>query len=109
MRELDVYLNNTKAGVLSEKYPGSEYSFQYTAEYLNSELPPISATLPKQVKPFTAGYIFPFFSNMLPEGANRKAICRSQRIDEKDFFGLLAAMAEKDFIGAVNIRRKVND
>jgi len=44
-----------------------------------------------------------------PEGANRRVICRSLRIDENDFFGLLEAMADKDFIGAVNIRRISND
>ena len=52
-----------------------------------------------------AEHLFPFFTNMLPEGANRSVICRSLRIDELDFFGLLSAMAGKDFIGAVNIRR----
>ena len=41
--------------------------------------------------------------NMLPEGANRKVICRTSRIDENDFFGLLSAMAGKDFIGGVHI------
>lgn len=41
---------------------------------------------------------------MLPEGANRKIICRSSRIDEKDFFGMLMAMADRDFIGAVNVK-----
>ena len=46
---------------------------------------------------------------MLPEGANRKIICRSLRIDENDFFGMLTAMADKDFIGAVQIRKKTDD
>ena len=41
---------------------------------------------------------------MLPEGANRKIICRSLRIDEKDFFGMLMAMANADFIGAVHVK-----
>lgn len=53
--------------------------------------------------------MFPFFSNMLPEGANRRIICRSLRIDEDDSFGLLEAMADKDFIGAVSVRRIYND
>ena len=52
--------------------------------------------------------MFPFFTNMIPEGANRKVICRSLRIDEKDFFGILTAMADKDFIGAVQVK-KVTD
>ena len=46
---------------------------------------------------------------MLPEGANRRVICRSLRIDENDFFGMLEAVADKDFIGAVNLRRINND
>ena len=52
---------------------------------------------------------FPFFTNMLPEGANRRGICRSLRIDENDFFGLLIAMADKDFIGAVQVRKTTDD
>ena len=46
---------------------------------------------------------------MLPEGSNRRVICGAQRIDEDDSFGLLTAMAGKDFIGAINVRRIKND
>ncbi|GFI57599.1 hypothetical protein IMSAG025_01039 [Muribaculaceae bacterium] len=46
---------------------------------------------------------------MLPEGANRRVICRVLKIDENDFFGLLETMADRDFIGAVNVRRIKND
>jgi len=109
MRRLAVYYNDTEAGILAEKYPGAGYTFQYKEEYLNSKLPPVSATLPMQSAVYNSEHLFPFFSNMLPEGANRRVICRSQRIDEDDFFGLLEAMADKDFIGAVNIRRISND
>ena len=42
---------------------------------------------------------------MLPEGSNRSVICRWLRIDENDLYGLLEAMADQDFIGAVNVRR----
>lgn len=109
MRELAVYYNDTEAGILTEKYPGAVYMFQYKEDYINSALPPISATLPKQSNAFNSEHLFPFFSNMIPEGANRKVICRTLRIDENDFFGILDAMADKDFIGAVNIRRINND
>ena len=98
-----------EAGILTEKNPGVGYTFQYKEEYLNSKMPPISVTLPKQSIAYTSEYLFPFFSNMVPEGANRKVICRTLRIDENDFFGILEAMADKDFIGAVNIRRINND
>ena len=109
MRQLYVYFNNTKAGVLTEHNPGIGYSFKYDAQYISSELPSISATLPKWKDSFESEHLFPFFSNMLPEGANRRVICRSLRIDERDFFGILTAMADKDFIGAVNVRKIDND
>lgn len=41
---------------------------------------------------------------MIPEGTNRGVICRTLRIDHNDIFGILSAMADKEFIGAVNIR-----
>lgn len=109
MRQLAVYYNDTKAGILTEQYPGTGYTFQYTEDYFNSKMPPLSATLPKKHIAYNSEYLFPFFSNMLPEGANRRVICRSRRIDENDFFGLLEAMADKDFIGAVNVRRISDD
>ena len=95
--------------MLTEQHPGIGYSFQYYKEYLDSPLPPISATLPKRTDTYYSEHLFPFFSNMIPEGANRRVICRSLKIDEQDFFGLLEAMADRDFIGAVNIRRMNND
>lgn len=104
MRQLDVYMNGCKAGILTEQHPGKGYSFVYDDAYLTSGLPPVSVTLPKRKEPFESDSLFPFFTNMLPEGANRSIICRSLKIDESDFFGMLAAMAGKDFIGAVNIK-----
>ena len=109
MKELIVYYNDTKAGVLSEINPGAGYTFRYDPEYISSDLPPISVTLPKRGDAFESDSLFPFFSNMIPEGANRSVICRTLRIDEKDFFGILSAMADKDFIGAVNIRTSCHD
>ena len=109
MRQLIVYYNNTKAGVLIEINPGAGYIFKYEPDYISSDLPPVSVTLPKREDTFESDSLFPFFSNMIPEGANRGVICRTLRIDEKDFFGILSAMADKDFIGAVNIRTSSHD
>lgn len=103
MRQLEVYMNDRKAGVLTEQHPGKGYVFQYDLDYLSSDSPSVSVTLPKSKEAFESDLLFPFFTNMLPEGANRKVICRSLRIDENDFFGLLSAMVGKDFIGAVHI------
>lgn len=105
MRQLNIYFNDTKAGVLTEHSTGKDYSFLYDEGYLSSDMPPVSVTLPKRREAYVAECLFPFFTNMLPEGANRRAICRLLKIDEQDFFGLLSAMAGKDFIGAVNVRQ----
>ena len=105
MRQLYVYYNEIKAGTLTERVPGEEYSFLYDVNYLASDLPPVSLTLPKQNEDFLSKSLFPFFVNMLPEGANRRMICNKYKIDETDFFGLLSVMANKDVIGAINIRK----
>ena len=105
MRELYVYTNDNKAGVLSEERPGYGYTFIYDTDYLASDQPPVSVTLPKRQEAYQSEHLFPFFTNMLPEGANRKVICRTLKIDEEDFFGLLSAMANQDFIGAVQLKK----
>jgi hypothetical protein len=40
---------------------------------------------------------------MLSEGVNRQLQCRLLKIDEQDNFGLLAATAQYDTIGAVKL------
>lgn len=108
MRQLNVFVNDKKAGLLTEEVPGKGYTFSYDGNYLNSDSPAVSVTLPKRKEPYKSEYLFPFFANIIPEGANRRVICRALRIDEKDLFGILMAMADKDFIGAVELK-KVTD
>ena len=74
MRQLDVYVNDQKAGVLTEQRPGEEYCFHYDKAYLASDSPSISVSLSKRKESYRASKLFPFFTNMLPEGANRKVI-----------------------------------
>lgn len=107
MRQLGIYVNNRKAGVLTELHPGSAYSFQYDQNYLVSDTPSISVTLPKSSSYYESTSLFPFFANMLPEGVNRRVICRANRLDENDLFGLLAVMSDSDFIGGVHIKTEV--
>lgn len=104
MRQVDVFTNDIKAGVLTEEKPGWGYTFTYDESYLASQLPAVSINLPKRIEPFYSQHLFPFFSNILPEGSNRRIICRMYHLDEKDIFGLLCAMTGADFIGAVNVR-----
>lgn len=104
MRKLDVYSNDTKAGTLTETVPGRGYTFVYCPEYLASELPPISVRMPKRTEPYESEELFPVFANAIPEGGNRRIVCRDLKIDETDLFGILAAFANQDFIGAMNVR-----
>ena len=47
MRQLEVYVNEVKAGILTELNPGKGYTFAYDAEYVVSDYPPVSLSLPK--------------------------------------------------------------
>jgi HipA-like protein len=104
MRTLSVYRNGILAGKLKEK-DRQQYIFEYVDEYFNdASKPAISLTLPKKQKAFISDCLFPFFFNMLSEGVNRKLQCTQLRIDEEDHFGLLAATAQYDTIGAVTVK-----
>ena len=104
MRSVEVYRNGVLAGRLTEENTGS-YMFRYDDRYLaDMQQPEVSLTLPKTQKEFHAAHLFPFFSNMLSEGVNRKLQCRAFKIDENDDFGLLSATAQVDTIGAVTVK-----
>lgn len=104
MRKAAVYRNGIMAGVLTEKDSG-EYLFTYDTEYFNDKTKPgISLTLPKKQHEYTSEHLFPFFFNMLSEGANRVVQSKQLKIDENDFFGLLLATAQHDTVGAITVK-----
>lgn len=104
MRKVDVYYGDVFAGQLVELAKGS-YEFIYDDAYLaNSNLPSISVNLPKNQKAYHSDHIFPVFTNMLPEGANRRALCRMNKVDENDFFGMLEMICGMDAIGLVVLK-----
>ena len=108
MRQLEVYVNDVRAGMLTEFNPGKGYAFVYDEAYVTSDMPPVSLSLPKRSEVYEAESLFPFFTNLLPEGANRKVVCREKRIDDNDFFGMLMATVGTDMIGSVNFREVKN-
>lgn len=104
MRQCEVYINNRKAGVLSEKARDS-YEFDYDKDYLtHKDAVPVSLTMPLREKPYQSKVLFPFFFNMLSEGANRELQSQLLRIDKDDDFGILLATAQYDTIGAVTVK-----
>ncbi len=104
MRILEVYRNGEPAGWLTEENPHS-YKFEYAPPYFNdSSKAAISLTLPKTQQTYHSQVLFPFFFNMLSEGVNRKLQSRMLKIDEADHFGLLAATAQFETIGAITVK-----
>ncbi len=105
MRQAIVYSNGIAAGLLTETDDG-RYIFKYDDSYLaDNSLRAISLSLPKRSEAFESDELFPFFYNMLSEGANKALQCMTLKIDEKDSFGLLLLTASHDTIGAVTIKR----
>jgi HipA-like protein len=104
MRTLEIYRNGIFAGLLIEENR-KQYIFRYDEKYyLDDNNPAISLTLPKTQKEYRSEFLFPFFFNMLSEGVNRKLQSIQLRIDEEDHFGLLAATAQYDTIGAITVK-----
>jgi HipA-like protein len=104
MRSAAVYRNGQLAGILTQHDPES-YTFRYDdGWFANDNLPAVSLTLPKTRQSYHSDHLFPFFFNMLPEGANKELQCRLLKIDESDHFGLLVAAATQDTVGAITIR-----
>ncbi len=104
MRVMEIYRNGIFAGTLTEENR-QRYVFRYDDNYFNdANKPGISLTLPKTQKEYSSEFLFPFFFNMLSEGVNRKLQSTQLRIDEEDNFGLLAATAQYDTIGAITVK-----
>ena len=103
MRSGQVFYKNELAGTLTQLDNGS-FLFQYDQQWLNdSSKPSISLTMPKNKLEFQSSTLFPFFFNLIPEGVNKQLICRKNRIDRDDYFGLLLEVAGGDTIGAVKV------
>ncbi len=105
MREAEVHFKDENAGILTQHDDGS-FSFRYCDDWMvDSSKPGISPTLPKMERDFRSKSLFPFFFNMLPEGSNKEVVCKLNRIDQDDYFGILMTTAKQDSIGAVTVKR----
>ena len=103
MRAARIFFKGLEAGVLTQKDDGT-FTYQYNSSWVDdSSKPAISLTLPKTIAAYHSRYLFPFFYNMLPEGSNKQVVCRLNRLDKTDYFGLLLTTAKTDTIGAVTV------
>ncbi len=98
----EVLFNGRVAGILQRS--GPQYSFVYAADYLQTDQPAISLTLPKRAEAFVAPVLFSFFYGLLAEGIAKQIQCRELRIDENDHMLRLLRTAHTETIGAVTLR-----
>ena len=104
MRIAHILYKGEKAGVLTQ-LDNSSFHFKYNENWLSDESKPsISLTLPKSQIEFESDTLFPFFYHLLPEGVNKRMICKMFKIDEDDDFTRLLKTAGEDTIGAVTIK-----
>ena len=101
MRMINVYYNDIKAGELTELYNYymehvSGYQFDYDEDYLKSNNPSVSLTLPKRKKEYISKDFFPCFSNMY-------CFHKGKMIEVNDFDTLYECKGD-DFIGAINVK-----
>lgn len=102
LRKAQVFYKDELAGDITETQKG--YTFQYDHEFLKKNIP-ISISLPPREEPYRSNELFPFFKGLLPEGWYLNIVSATQKVDNKDSFGLLLASASGDTIGAVTVRR----
>lgn len=103
MRKAQILYKDEEAGLITQHDDGS-FIFNYNHDWIaDKNKPSISLTLPKAEKEFYSKFLFPFFYNMLPEGSNKQVVCKLNRIDQTDYFGLLMTTAKYDSIGAVRV------
>jgi HipA-like protein len=103
MRKAKILYKNQEAGMLIQHDNGS-FTFKYDNSWISDETKPaISLTLPKSQQEYHSDFLFPFFYNMLPEGSNKQIVCKLNRLDLNDYFGLLLTTAKNDTIGAIKV------
>lgn len=104
MRACKVYIRGREAGLLEET-DQQDYIFTYSPDYIaNHKRLPVCLSMPVREEPYHSAYLFPYFFNMLSEGANRRLQSMLLHIDEQDHFGILLATAQTDTIGAVTVK-----
>lgn len=105
MRQGEIWVNNTLAGILTEN--DTDYSFEYLQAYLEKEsAKQVSVTLPLQKEPFRSEQLFPFFDGLIPEGWLLDIAHKNWKINPRDRMGLLLTTC-RDCIGNISIIEKI--
>jgi serine/threonine-protein kinase HipA len=90
--ELTVWRSGVPVGAL-RRARGGGLSFAYAPAYLASAGPrPLSLSLPLREAPYGSAAARPFFANILPDAALRKAVARKLGLSAANDFALLEAI-----------------
>lgn len=101
MSALDVYLHDSRAGVL-ERLEGAELRFAYDPAWLTTAAAPISLSLPLREEPYLDEECRPFFTGLLPEGEFLRSIARTFHISADNPFTVLQEIGG-ECAGAVSL------
>ena len=94
MRQCKVFVHDIEAGILQETDDRS-YVFTYDENYKGK---PVCLAMPVRRQSYHSAHLFPYFYNMLSEGANRQVQSTLFHIDETDDFGIMMKTAQHDTI-----------
>ena len=103
MRQCKVFINRKYAGIMTETDHPREYVFKYDKDYLETETEPVCLAMPLREEEYKSPYLFPYFANLLSEGANRELQSSYLHIDKEDDFGILLETAQYDTVGIVTV------
>ncbi len=99
VRRIRILMHEIPAGVLEESDDRQSYWFRYNPEYTG---PPVSLTMPIEMRVFEFDRFPPFFDGLLPEGSMLEAMLKQMKLDATDYFGQLLVVG-RDPVGAVTI------
>jgi len=102
MREAEVFVEGTLAGILEEVERGKKYVFRYSEAFAGR---PVSLAMPTTKREYVYESFPPFFDGVLPEGVMLEALLKQRKIDRNDFFAQLVAVGE-DLVGAVIVKEE---
>lgn len=100
-RALDVYLNDTKAGVLHQAADAT-LSFTYDRDYLTADALAISVSMPIQDEPHADRIARPYFSGLLPDEGARRRLAAALGVSHNNAFGLLEIIG-RECAGALSL------
>lgn len=107
MRSTTILYKGLPAGILSQLSNGI-FQFRYLESWLeDKKKPAISLTLPKSKIEFKSPHLFPVFFHLIPEGANKQAVCKFKKIDPADHFGILLNTAQFDTCSAITVQQSI--